>query len=311
VAIEDRLGASVVAVIVNWNAGDQLKQCLESLQNKCSAIVVDNASTDGSCGGIDQLSGVTLIESSENLGFARACNLGARDIKVEYVLFLNPDAALYSETLDKALALMDRPENAQVGICGVQLIDANGNVARSCARFPTAGSFVAQSLGLDKLLPGCGLLMTGWAHDSTKTVDHVIGAFFLVRKKLFDSLGGFDERFLLYLEDLDFSHRARQLGWTSTYLADAQAFHKGGGTSDQIKARRLFYVLRSRLLYAHKHFSGFGTFFVFLATLFLEPFTRSVQALTKRSWSGFKETWQGYAMLWRWLPAWVFKGVTR
>jgi len=153
--------------------------------------------------------------------------------------------------------------------------------------------------------------MAEWPHDITRDVDHVIGAFFLVRRSLFESLGRFDERFFVYLEDLDFSYRARQAGWRSVYLANAQAFHAGGGTSHQVKARRLFYSLRSRLLYAAKHFSKSGAALVFLATLLLEPLSRSAWALMRRSLPSLKETWQGYGMLWCWLPQWVFKGVTR
>jgi GT2 family glycosyltransferase len=307
----DKAQGRVVAVIVNWNAGSQLEQCLRSLQNECPAIVVDNASTDGSCDALSQLHGVTVIESSENLGFGKACNLGAAHVQADYVLFLNPDAALFPGTLERALTFMQDPVHAQVGICGVQLVDAQGQVSRSCARFPTAARLVAQAVGLDRLVPSLGLLMADWPHDRTKTVDHVIGAFFLMRRELFNSLGGFDERFFLYLEDLDFSYRARQIGWNSAYMAEVQAFHRGGGTSDQIKARRLFYILRSRLIYAQKHFSLGGMLVVLFATLFLEPISRSIQSLGKRSWSGFKEVWQGYAMLVRWLPDWIFKGVTR
>jgi hypothetical protein len=94
-------------------------------------------------------------------------------------------------------------------------------------------------------------------------------------------------------------------------VTDVQAFHAGGGTSEQIKATRLFYVLRSRLLYAHKHFSRLGFLMVVFATLFLEPLSRSALAIGRRSWSVFKETWQAYGKLWRWLPKWAFNGETR
>jgi GT2 family glycosyltransferase len=206
---------------------------------------------------------------------------------------------------------MDAPENAQVGICGVQLVNETGETERSCARFPAPGRLVAQSIGLDRLFKGLSYSMINWVHDSNREVDQVMGAYFLVRKALFDKLGGFDERFFLYFEEVDFSYRAAQSGWKSIYLADVQAFHKGGGTSDQIKARRLFYILRSRLLYADKHFSLLGYLVVFVSTVLIEPLSRSALALGKRSWSELKETWQAYAMLWRWFPAWVSKGVTR
>jgi GT2 family glycosyltransferase len=303
-------------VVVNWNAGRQLRICVDSVaQYGCGlirqTIVADNGSTDGSDGSVEVMPDVRLIRAGANLGFARACNLGAQQTEGEYLLFLNPDAALYADTLPKVMAYMQAPENAAVGICGVQLLDEAGHVSRSCARFPTALGFVSHAAGLSRLFPRLGYFMAEWDHAQTRRVDHVIGAFFLVRREVFEALGGFDERFFVYLEDLDFSLRAHQAGWSSVFLAEAQAFHAGGGTSNQVKARRLFYSLRSRLLYAFKHFSRSGALVVLLATLLLEPLSRSVLALLRRSWSAMKETWVAYGMLWRWLPQWVFKRVTR
>ena len=311
---------SVSIVIVNWNANSQLADAIASIAKHhhnlvSSVIIVDNASTDDSLDQVEALQNLScrplIIRNSTNLGFGRACNLGARHAKSGYLLFLNPDAVLYADTLPTALAYMEDPVNAKVGICGVQLLDESGHVARSCARFPTALALVAHAVGLDRFIPRLGHFMSEWDHAHTRQVDHVIGAFFLVRRDLFDALQGFDERFFVYLEDLDFSRHAHQAGWRSVYLVEAQAFHAGGGTSNQIKARRLFYALRSRLLYAFKHFSKLGAVSVLLATFFVEPLSRSVLALMRRSWQSLKETWIAYGMLWRWLPQWVLKGRTR
>jgi GT2 family glycosyltransferase len=84
-------------------------------------------------------------------------------------------------------------------------------------------------------------------------VDQLIGAFFVVRRSLFESLGGFDERFFVYYEEVDFSWRARQAGYSSVYLPGVHALHHGEASSGQVKGRRLFYLLRSRALYARKH----------------------------------------------------------
>ena len=307
---------SIDVVIVNWNAGNQLLDCISSIQQNgmpfvTSTVVVDNGSSDGSDLTIKNIPGVKVINTGKNLGFGKACNLGAKYAKSEYLLFLNPDAALYSNSLNQALAFMQDSVNAQVGICGVQLVDEFGHISRSCTRFPSAKSFFLHAMGLDRFIPKLGHFMSEWDHSQTRQVDHVIGAFFLVRRKVFESLNGFDERFFVYLEDLDFSLRANHLGWQSVYLANIQAFHAGGGTSNQVKARRLFYLLRSRILYSFKHFSFIGACMVLLSTLFIEPMSRSILALSRRSWSTFKETWSCYAMLWQWLPRWVLKGTTR
>jgi len=307
---------SLSIIIVNWNAGQQLRDCINSIQKYgvpyvTQTIVVDNGSTDGSEKTIQDIPGVTAIFSGVNLGFGKACNLGAQQAKNEYLLLLNPDAALYADTLPKALAFMQDPTNAKVGICGVQLLDESGHISRSCARFPSVTGFVFHAVGLDRFFPRLGHFMAEWDHAQTREVDQVIGAFFLVRRAVFEALGGFDERFFVYFEEVDFSRRASNAGWSSVYLADAQAFHAGGGTSNQIKARRLFYSLRSRLLYAFKHFSWPGAMLVMFATLLIEPFSRTALALLRRSWPGLKETWAAYGMLWGWLPQWLFMGVTR
>lgn len=304
-------------VIVNWNAGAQLADAILSIDKYnngfvSSVIIIDNASTDDSLDRVVSLSNLSfkpqIIQNLENQGFGKACNQGAQQVQGDYLLFLNPDATLYDNTLPVALAYMNNPRNAKVGICGVQLLEADGQIARSCARFPCISGFVAHAVGLDQLFPRLGHFMAEWDHTQTRQVDQVIGAFFLVRRGLFDALHGFDERFFVYFEEVDFSYRAYQSGWRSVYLADAQAFHAGGGTSGQIKARRMFYSLRSRLIYAFKHFSWIGAFIVLLTTLLVEPLSRSAQALLRRSRAGLQESWAAYGMLWRWLPQWVFKG---
>ena len=139
-------------------------------------------------------------------------------------------------------------------------------------------------------------------HRATRDVDHVIGAFFLIRQALFKHLSGFDERFFVYLEDLDLSLRVHRHGYRSMYLSDAQAFHVGGGTSRQVKAHRLFYSLRSRLLYGFKHFSTHQAWALLLTIVFLEPFTRSFFAILRRSALDLSATLRAYGMLYRDLP---------
>jgi GT2 family glycosyltransferase len=224
---------------------------------------------------------------------------------------LNPDATANPKALSACIDRLMSEDHGKIGVVGVQLFDARGHISRSCARFPTSLRYLMQSFGFDKIFPHWGVGMAEWDHSENRRVDHVIGAFYMVRREVFEALQGFDEQFFLYLEDLDFSLRAHQAGWQSIYLADAQAFHAGGGTSKQIKARRLFYALRSRMLYAFKHFTLPGALLVSSATLFVEPFARSALALCTGSWVGLRETWSAYLMLLRWLPRWILKGETR
>jgi hypothetical protein len=303
----------LTVVIVNWNAGGLLASCVASIARHDSGavdavVVVDNHSSDDS---IERLSGVDLreltlrvVRNSANSGFAAACNQGAHLAATEYLLFLNPDTEIHADSLTAPLGFLQQRGNEKVGVVGIQLLNDAGEVARSCARFPNLARLSAATLGLNrlKLLRRAGMAMKEWPHDSTRMVDQVMGAFFLVRRSVFVQLGGFDERFFVYFEDVDFSLRARRLGYSSVYLACAHAFHKGGGSSRQVQAHRLFYSLRSRLIYGFKYFPTVERWGLLLLTLVIEPLTRSGFALLRGSIGDLRNTWRGYGMLYRSLP---------
>jgi N-acetylglucosaminyl-diphospho-decaprenol L-rhamnosyltransferase len=299
-------------IIVNWNSGNQLQRCLESIpgagrhrRGPDRVVVVDNASEDGSAEDLGPFGFQLVVFRNEaNRGFAAACNQGARGSVADYLLFLNPDTRLCEDSLARPVAFMEHPENQRIGIVGIQLIGENGQVSHSCTRFPKARHFASQMIGLDRLCPSqfSSHFMSMWNHGESRRVEHVIGAFYLIRRRLFEELDGFDERFFVYLEDLDLSYRAKRSGWGSFYLSDVRAYHKGGGTSEQVIAKRLFYALRSRILYGYKHFKWSTACGLMLGTLLIEPLVRIVWALSKGYSSKVGETLEAYAMLWQSLP---------
>ena len=276
---------AVDIVIVNWNSGVQLANCLRSIAQTisdkyhlASVVVVDNGSSDASLQGIGDFGlPLKVLANAENRGFAAACNQGAREGKVDNILFLNPDAELlFDDSLARSLDFLNTTAAEKIGIVGIQLVDEHGDVARTCARFPVSRDLYGKALGLDKIWPSRfpGFLLTQWDHAESRVVDHVIGAFFLVRRELFDQLEGFDEHFFVYLEDLDFSLRAAHAGWKSYFMSEAKAFHKGGGTSDQIRAKRIYYSLNSRIIYAFKNYSFAAAASFMLLSLCVEPLIR-------------------------------------
>jgi GT2 family glycosyltransferase len=278
-------------VIVNWNAGAWLGKCLESVAAHGGAlvervVVVDNGSTDGSAD-LPARPGLEVIKAGQNLGFAKACNLGARGATADYMLFLNPDAAIGPDTLATAIGFMESEAAAKVAVCGIRLIDENGEVQRQVTDFPRPSSIFT----LERML-------ADFDHVHSRPVDHVAGAFYLMRRPIFEALRGFDESFFVYLEDLDLSLRTHKLGWSVYYLAEASAFHKGGGTSEQVKARRVFYAIRSRLIFAFKHFRRHQAWLVLAVTFFVEPFARLARALFVRlSGREFGQTLHAYGLL--------------
>lgn len=294
-------------VIVNWNAGSQLAEAVASIAHYhyglvSSVIIVDNASTDDSLAQVETLPNLPfqllIVRNADNRGFGAACNQGAALASSEYLLFLNPDTRLFENSLTVPLAFMQQPNNSGVGICGIRLVDEQGNVSTSAASFPTLRVMAGKILGLTKLFPSVfpAHLMTSSDLRENSSVDQVIGAFFLIRKNVFDRCGGFDERFFVYFEEVDLSLRAKQLGYSSYFLSEVSAFHKGGGCSERVKAARLFYSLRSRILYARKHYSWMA--FVALVLLTgLELPLRLAQGVVRVSWSDIINTFTAYTQL--------------
>jgi GT2 family glycosyltransferase len=278
---------SLDIVIVNWNTGDALRACLQSIAEGAAGVtlarvvVVDNASTDESMALATTVPlPLTVVTNTTNRGFGAACNQGAAGSTADYLLFLNPDTRLEATTLARTVAFLETPEARTVGICGIRLLDDDGHPSTSAARFPSPRMFLGAATGLAHVLPGVfpRHLLTAEDCATTRDVDQVIGAYFMIRRPLFDTLTGFDERFFVYFEEVDLSLRALHAGYRSVYFDGATAFHTGGLSSDQVKAARLFYTLRGRLLYAWKHFSRLNRWLVLAITLGIEWPARTVRA---------------------------------
>jgi len=288
---ESALPVEVEIVIVNWNSRSLLRECVVALDRstiaeRLSVCIVDNASTDGSADGLGtERVRATLLRNSENRGFAAACNQGARIGQAPLIFFLNPDVRIEPDTVERAVNYLTEPCNSRVGILGIQLLDANGTVWRSCARAPTMTMLLLRTMFLDRLCPQLVFphFLAEWDHRDTRPVDQVMGAALMIRRPLFEKLGGFDERFFVYYEDVDLCEAARKSGWNVTHFAGARAIHVGGGTTQAVRDRRLAYEIRSRLEYAAKHHGRTAAFLLGLFIVVLELPIRLVYAIM--AWS--------------------------
>jgi len=254
-------------VVVDYNAGDVLERCLASVERAQESgasigvvCVVVNGELSEAVEQRAKRGVIRVVLPPTNVGFSAACNLGAAIGTGRFILFLNPDTEICGAALEAPPDHLLRPGNEHVGICGVTLTTPDGAIAVSCSEFPTFSHFLNKALGLGYLSPTrfkTGMML-GWDHGCTRVVDCVMGAFFFVRRELFSRLGGFDERFFVYYEELDFARRAKDLGFLTVFLHDASICHVGRATTDRIPARRLYYSLTSRAAYARKHL-GVGT----------------------------------------------------
>lgn len=291
-------------VIINWNSGDFLKKCIDSIfKDKNDSliqkvIVIDNNSIDNSAKIITINQKIEFIQNIENLGFAKACNQGFKLCKSPFVLLLNPDTILFETTLSDCAAFMTK--NESVDILGCSLLDDTGKLTKSCSRFPTALRFLYDATGLSKIAPKIfnpATIMTDWNHEESRFVDQVMGAFMFLRRSIFDKIGFFDEDFFVYYEELDFSLRLAKAGGRTFYNTTINAIHSGEGTTKSVKAFRLFLNLQSRLKYSRKHFSRGGNILVYFSTYFIEFFFRLIFLILSGRLNEIKDLVKAYQIL--------------
>ncbi len=291
-------------VIVNWNSGDDLSSCLSSLERNRAyhyrfgkIVVVDNASSDGSQKlNADLKLPVELLCNLKNEGFARASNLGAAAGTGSHILFLNPDIVVDENCLDNLFGWIAEDGQRARAIVGIRLVDAAGQTSVTCSRFPTVQSVIAKAFGLEKLSSSFEMSqpMLEFNHSQTRSVDQVMGAFFLVPRELYQDLNGFCEDFFLYYEEVDFCQRSASRGHQAIFYADVAATHIGGASSRKIPARRLEWNLESRLRYYRKHFRLPGYILASGVTLFIEPLTRMSWSLLTGRFSTAMHVLQAY-----------------
>jgi hypothetical protein len=233
---------SISAVVVNYNAGSLLTQCVTSVisQGAAQVVVVDNASSDGSVSVLERAlpagSGLRVVESVVNLGFAAACNLGARASSGRYLLFLNPDARLEEGALDRMLeALTSAPE---IGMVGGFLCNADGTEQAGGRRvIPTPRRALIRAFGLStfaKIWPRVFsdfLLHREPVPSEPVRVEAISGACMLVKREAVEKVGGLDEGYFLHCEDLDWCMRFRQKGWKTLFVPSARVTHHRGACS--------------------------------------------------------------------------------
>lgn len=235
-------------VIVSYRCGEMLRRCLQSLRDHPPAdglrvTVVDNASGDGTADVVRrEFPEATLIELEENVGFSAGNNVVLRQTTAEYVLVLNPDTVLCEGTLDTLLRLLAADE--RIGIVGCRLVQEDGTLDHAARRsFPTPTSALGHFLRVGRSDRAPAALTAYRAPDvSEGPVDAVNGAFMLMRRKMLDEIGLFDEGYWMYMEDLDLCYRAARAGWITWYEPSVAAVHVKAGTSGRHRRLRLNYA---------------------------------------------------------------------
>lgn len=246
-------------IIVSWNVADLLAACLTSIDAGLGAlqvevIVVDSGSTDTTVAMIRQrFPRVILLPQSENIGYTRGNNLGLAHATGRHLLLLNPDTEIVGAALPVLVAYLDA--HPDVGIVGPYTCNTDGSYQSTRRRFPTLATAVFESTWLQPYAPKALLdryYINDAPPDQTLDVDWVQGSALMARREVYAQIGGEDEAYTMYSEELDWCKRAKAAGWRVVFVAEAQIVHHGGRSSDQVVARRHILFQQSKLHYVRK-----------------------------------------------------------
>lgn len=251
-------------IIVNYNVKEFLRNLLDSidkaLQNiSTEIIVVDNASDDGSVELLkSKFPTVKLIENKTNLGFGKANNQALKISKGKYILLINPDTIVGEDTFTKMIKFLEVQKDA--GLAGCKILNPDGSLQLACRRsFPGPWTSFCKVTGLSNLFPNSKLFarynLTYLDENQTYEVDAISGSFMMFSREVYEKVGGFDEQFFMYGEDLDLCYRIQKAGYKVFYLHTTQVIHyKGESTKrSSIDETKVFY--NAMHLFVKKHLS--------------------------------------------------------
>lgn len=263
----------VSVIIVNYNVRDFLHQSLLSLQKalkgvRSEIIVVDNASDDGSVEMVRQrFQHIKLMVNSTNIGFAKANNIALKRARGKFILLINPDTIVQEDTI--RLMFKFFKTHPECGLAGCKILNPDGSFQASCRRgFPTPWVGFTKMFGLSRLFPTVKLFgqyhLTYLSVDETYPVDAVSGSFMMVRSKVVNLVGGLDESFFMYGEDLDWCYRIRQAGWQVYYVHSTQIVHYKGESTKRSSLDEIKTFYKAMHLFVEKHFRYPSLFLILL-----------------------------------------------
>jgi hypothetical protein len=264
----------VSVIIVSWNVCDLLRDCLESIYTNAGGLsldilVVDSDSHDGTLAMLEQsFPQVTVLAQAENVGFTKGNNIGLRIAQGDYLILLNPDTKIIGDALNTLITYMDA--HSKVGIVGPHTLNEDGTTQSTRRRFPTLLTGIFESTWLQAIAPKTILrryYMSDTSDSAALDVDWVQGSAMLVRRAVYEQIGGLDEGYVMYSEELDWCKRAKLAGWSVAYIGSASIIHYGGKSSEQVIASSHIWFQRSKLRYFRKYHGWFAAQFLRLVLL--------------------------------------------
>lgn len=255
-------------VILSYNNSDILRKTLQSVLRSVTGyrfevIVVDNDSPDHSADMVEAEFGreVKLIRNKNN-GFSAGNNVGLKHARGRYILFLNPDTEVDTNVFQECVALMD--ERKDIGMLGCKLIKGDGKPDHAAKRtFPNPWNSFLYFLHLSRFLPKSQLYDAGnFSADEEGETDSLSGAFMMTRSEVVDKVGGWDEDFFMYGEDIEYCYRVKQAGWKVYYYPKVVTIHYKGQSSKRVSNFSLYHFHKAMWIFYKKHYAKKYPFFM-------------------------------------------------
>ncbi len=251
---------TIAVCIINYNTRDLLRECLYSVltQNADEIVVVDNASTDRSVEMMkEEFPSIALISLSENIGFGAASNRGIEACTSEQIVLLNADTRMKPGSLQTLRNYLE--EHPEAAIIGPRILNPDATLQTSCFHFPTPLHIFLYISGLYRSIPHLPILrhrtLQKMASESARPVPWILGAALAFRRETFERLGGFDETFFMYFEEVDLCYRLFLQGKQIYFVPEAEIIHVGGGSTTQRLAWSHIQFFASLAQFYRKHYS--------------------------------------------------------
>lgn len=279
-------------IIVNWNARELLKNCLDSIYKntnevKLEIIVVDNNSSDESCKMVKDRyihrEGFKLIENKDNRGFAGANNQAIKIAEGEAILLLNPDTIVNGNVINEVYKCLMKEE--RLGVAGCKVLNPDGTLQLACRRMaPRPKDAFFKLLGISKLFKRNKNLtrynLTHVSEDEFLEVDSVSGCFLMIKKEVINKIGLLDETFFMYGEEMDWCMRAKKAGYIVKYCPVGTIIHYKGESSKQLGTKATYEFYRAMIIFYNKY-NKEDNFFLFNWIVYLGIFILGLIAIIK------------------------------
>jgi N-acetylglucosaminyl-diphospho-decaprenol L-rhamnosyltransferase len=271
----------VSIIIVSWNVAELLTVCLDTILespivvNKphgdmpvVEIIVVDSASSDETVSMLqERYPQVRLLAQNENVGFTCGNNIGLEAAQGRYLFLLNPDTEIVDDVIPQMIDYLD--EHSEIGIVGPHTLNTDGSYQSSRRHFPTKTLAFFESTWLQPFAPKSMMddyYIRNAPDDAILEVDWMQGSALMLRREVYQQIGGLDEGYVMYSEEMDWQKRAKDIGWRVVFLGTAKIIHHGGKSSEQVGAQKHIWFQESKLRYFRKHH---GKIFAAILRIFL------------------------------------------